>query len=112
MSWHAPCNGRGINSTHMKDTLNNSITMKTTLIHVALFLAASLPGAIAAELAGVTLPASINSLHIFGALAASFVLLTFVSDYSSRTSLVRTARAAQPAAGARLTVKAANPLAA
>lgn len=86
--------------------------MKTILLYVSLFLAASLPGAIAAELAGVSLPASINSLHIFGALVASFVLLTVVSDYSRRPSLVRPSRVAQPAIANIIAIKAANPLAA
>jgi hypothetical protein len=82
--------------------------MKTSLKFLSLFFAASLPGALAVELAGVQLPAGLDSMGAFAAFVMSLVTLMAWGDYSRRmpcTSAVTvTVAVAEP--------KAVHPLAA
>ncbi len=96
-SWHGGCD-------------RARTPMNTTLKLISLVLAASLLSSFSAQLAGVSVPTAINPLHIFGALVAALVLLTFVADYARTTSLA--ALIARRTALAGASVKAANPLAA
>jgi hypothetical protein len=79
--------------------------MNTSLKFFALFFAVALPGTVAAEFAGFSLPASVDSMHVFSAFVVALVLLTVVSDYSVAARTRRTAVTAPLA-------KAAHPLAA
>lgn len=85
--------------------------MKTSLKFLALFLSAALPGAVAAELAGLALPASLGLGPVFGAFVMTLVVLTLCHDYAEpavrRARPARTGAAATPAAE-----KSAHPLAA
>lgn len=78
--------------------------MKATLKFAALFLAAAVPGALAAELAGAHLPASLDSLNLLSAFVATLTVLTLATDYSG----ARFVRTAAPVA----LEKSPNPLAA
>ena len=77
-------------------------------------MAAALPGAFAAELAGVSLPSSLDPLNVFAAFVTTLILLTVVSDYATDktralpASLPRLAAFPKPAA----TEDSAHPLAA
>ncbi len=86
--------------------------MKTSLKFLALFFSAALPGAVAAELAGVNLPDSLGIGPVFGAFVMTLVVLTLFSDYadaagSGERLARRTGTVATPAAE-----KSAHPLAA
>ena len=72
--------------------------MKNSLKILSLFLAASVPSTIAAEFAGLVVPAPFDTLHVFAAYVMTISLLTMVSDYAKpATSLiVRTPQAAKP----------------
>jgi hypothetical protein len=82
--------------------------MKTSLKFVPLFLAVSLPSALAAEFAGMQLPTGLDPLTAFAAFVASVVVMLAWSDYS------RAGRVTIPAtvAAHRSPEKAAHPLAA
>jgi len=86
--------------------------MKTSLKFLALFLSAALPGAVAAELAGLDLPGSLGIGSVFGAFVMTLIVLTVFSDYASAAGsgkrlARRTGTVATPAAE-----KSAHPLAA
>lgn len=81
--------------------------MKTSLKVIALLLAASVPSALAIELAGVELPAGADAGSLFGAFVVALVGLTAFADYARPF--------ASGSAGAtplRVARKAAHPLAA
>lgn len=61
--------------------------MKTILKATALCLAAALPGVLAAETLGLTLPAFLAAGPVFGLLVATLVVLTAVADYAPASSL-------------------------
>ncbi len=80
--------------------------MNTSLKLLSLFATAAVPGALAAELSGLHLPAGIDAFTVFCAFAATWVVTTFVADYGRRPRpLAADAAVAAPA-------KAAHPLAA
>jgi hypothetical protein len=64
--------------------------MKTSLKFLSLFLAASLPGALAAEFAGVALPAGFDATSAFAAFVVSLIILTAHGDYSRRARMLTT----------------------
>ena len=78
--------------------------MKTSLKFTSLFFAVSLPAAMAAEFAGVSLPPAVDPMTAFLALVGSMVVLLAWGDYSRRESRVL--------ARVNATPKAAHPLAA
>lgn len=80
--------------------------MNTSFKLLSLFATAAVPGALAAEISGLTLPAGIDAFTVFCAFAATLVVATFASDYSRRARSLATATAAPAPA------KAAHPLAA
>ena len=85
--------------------------MKTSLKFLALFLSAALPGAVAAELAGLALPAALGLGPVFGAFVMTLVVLTLCHDYADAAgSGERPLRRTGPAAVAA--EKSAHPLAA
>jgi hypothetical protein len=57
--------------------------MKTSLKYLAFFLAVALPGTFAAELAGVSLPASLDPLHAFSAIVVELSVLMLFADYAA-----------------------------
>ena len=61
--------------------------MKKSLKLLSLFLAASVPGTIAAEFAGLPIPAPFDTLHVFAAYVMSLVLLTGVTEYAQPVKL-------------------------
>lgn len=82
--------------------------MKTSLKFLSLFFAACLPGALAVELAGVQLPAGLDSMGAFAAFVMSLITLMAWGDYSRRLPRASTVAVAVPVAEP----KAAHPLAA
>ena len=62
--------------------------MKNSLKILSLVLAASVPSTIAAEFAGLLVPAPIDTLHVFAAYVVTLVLLIVVSDYSKPATLL------------------------
>ncbi len=84
--------------------------MKTSLKFLALFLSAALPGAVAAELAGVALPASLGLGPVFGAFVMTLVVLTLCHDYAEPAE--RRTRPARTGAATPAAEKSAHPLAA
>ena len=74
--------------------------MKTSLKLIALFFAAALPVALAAETAGFDLPAALDPASLIGAFAATLLVLTVLSDYTRtaqrRHYLAAVARATPP----------------
>lgn len=66
--------------------------MKTSLKYLAFFLAVALPGAFAAELAGISLPSSIDPLHAFSAFVVVLSVLMLFADYATIGSVKRTCR--------------------
>jgi len=81
--------------------------MKTTLVHLALFLAVALPVAATADSLGLSLPTAFSPTSLFGALITTFILLTIVADYSRKPRLALRHPVAAPTAQ-----KATHPLAA
>lgn len=81
--------------------------MKTTLTHLALFLAVALPTAATADSLGLSLPTLVSPTNLFGALITTFILLTIVSDYSRKPRLALRHPVAAPTVQ-----KATHPLAA
>ena len=79
--------------------------MKTSLEYSALLFAAAVPVTLAAGLADVSVPATVDTLHVFAAFVGVLVLLIVLRDYSRPKP--RLVPAAQPIAA-----KAAHPLAA
>jgi hypothetical protein len=78
--------------------------MKNPLKFIALFAAAAVPSALAAEIAGINLPPGFDLGSAFVLFVCSAVALIAVTDYT---------RTLQPRAVAKLgTAKAAHPLAA
>lgn len=65
--------------------------MTTSLKITSLVLAAALPAAIALELSGIVLPSLLDSLHLFGGLVTSLVLLTAFTDYRRPVTIRRLA---------------------
>jgi hypothetical protein len=84
--------------------------MKTSLTFLALFLSAALPGAVAAELAGLDLPAAFGVGPAFGAFVMSLVVLTLCHDYADAAE--SGAQPARTAAATPAAEKSAHPLAA
>lgn len=71
--------------------------MKNSLKLVSLIFAVGVPATVAAELAGLVVPAPIDTLHVFAAYVAAVALLTLANDYARPAkSLVRST--ARPAA--------------
>ena len=58
--------------------------MKTSLTFLALLLALALPGEAVAELAGLPVPAVLNSENTLALFTATFVLLILLADYRPR----------------------------
>ena len=85
--------------------------MKTSLKLFCLFSAASVPGLFAAELVGVPLPAGVDAFNAVMVFVVAFVALIAFADYS-RPAPHSAARMALATRHARLTAKAAHPLAA
>jgi len=56
--------------------------MNTSLKVIALLLAASVPSALAIELAGVELPAGADTGSLFGAFVVALIGLTALADYA------------------------------
>lgn len=82
--------------------------MKTLLKITALFLAVSLPFALAAEIAGLPIPLAADPFHLLGAFAVVLVLLTALQDYEpAKRGRALRAGLHSPANG-----RATNPLAA
>ncbi len=81
--------------------------MKTSLKALSLFLAFSVPGALAVEFAGVNLPAGVDATAAFAAFFVTLFALIVVADYSRPG---RSRRALVPATTRR--EKALHPLAA
>lgn len=81
--------------------------MKTTLKFLALFLAAALPTALAADTFGLALPVALEATHLLAAFAATLVVLIAFSDYGRAA-----ARRHYLASLARSTPRATHPLAA
>lgn len=54
---------------------------KTTLSLLAFVFTVSLPAAVAAELAGLSLPAALDSAHVFTAFIMALIGITAVADY-------------------------------
>jgi heme A synthase len=71
--------------------------MKTSLKFLALLFAASVPAAIAAELAGVPLPVTFSLAHAFSAFVITLAALTAVADYARRPKPLVPAAARRPA---------------
>ena len=83
--------------------------MKTSLKFLALCFAASLPISLAAQFAGISLPASVGPTTLFAGFASTLVLLTACSDYSrTHRNVTRAALTACPTDSR----KAEHPLAA
>lgn len=80
--------------------------MHTALKHASLLATVAVPGALAAALSGLALPAGFDAFSVFCGFAATLVVATFASDYGRRS---RTLDSAVTAAAAP---KAAHPLAA
>ena len=80
--------------------------MKTSLKYLAFFLAVALPGAFAAELAGVSLPTSLDPLHAFSAFVVVLSVLVLFADYAG------TGAPAKSRVAARKAEKSNHPLAA
>lgn len=57
--------------------------MKNSLTVLALALIAAAPAAFIIELAGITLPAMVDSAHLFGALMLTFLFKILFADYSA-----------------------------
>lgn len=83
--------------------------MKTFLALLSLVFALAVPGAVAAEAFGVSLPAAIDPAHTFLAFVVSLVAMLAVGDYARRGR--RVALELSVASPARLP-QAAHPLAA
>ncbi len=81
--------------------------MKTSLTFASLFLAASVPSALAVELIGVDLPAGIDATAAFGAFVVSLVALIAFADYTRAAAPLSVKFATRSVA-----TKAAHPLAA
>lgn len=81
--------------------------MKTSLKVIALLLAASVPSALAMELAGVELPAGADTGSLFVAYVVALVGLTAFADYARPV-----AGRSIPATPQRSSRQAAHPLAA
>ena len=58
------------------------IAMKNSLTVLGLILAAAFPAAFIIELAGVHLPAIVDSAHLFGAFMLTFLFKIIVADYA------------------------------
>lgn len=89
--------------------------MKNSLKILSLFLAASVPSTIAAEFAGLVVPAPFDTLHVFAAYVTTISLLTMVSDYAkpATSPVLREPLAAKPGrCPVRPADKATHPLAA
>jgi hypothetical protein len=56
--------------------------MKNSRTVLALLLAAAAPAAFIIELAGTTLPAIVDSAHLFGAFMLTFLLKIISADYA------------------------------
>lgn len=82
--------------------------MKTSLKLLALFAAIALPGAFAAEFAGVSLPSSIDPLHAFSAFVVVLSVLTLFADYATPDNVARR----RPAVARANAKKSNHPLAA
>lgn len=81
--------------------------MKTILKITALFLAFSLPSALAAEIAGWRMPLAADPVNLLGAFATVLVLMTVLQDYGrGRGAASRAQR------HSHTNSRAANPLAA
>jgi hypothetical protein len=65
--------------------------MKTSLKYLAFFFAVALPGTFAAELAGVSLPASLDPLHALSAFVVVLSVLMLFADYGMRDHAAATA---------------------
>lgn len=76
-----------------------ALPMKNSLKLLSLLLAASVPSTIAAEFAGLMVPAPIDTLHVFAAYVIVVAVLTLVSDYTKpvRLSVLHASTAATPA---------------
>ena len=81
--------------------------MKTSLKVIALLLAASVPSALAIELAGVELPAGADTGSLFVAFVVAFISLTAFADYGRPLAV-----GSIHATSRRVSPKAAHPLAA
>ena len=82
--------------------------MKHSLRFLAVFVAASVPAAFAAELAGVALPTTVDPLHMFAAFVMTMVGCTVWADYARKAKSLTAVCSASSAAR----VKVAHPLAA
>lgn len=67
--------------------------MKTSLKIIALFYAVALPGTFAAEFAGLSMPASLDPLHVFSSFVTVLSVLVLFADYATpdRTTAKRCA---------------------
>lgn len=81
--------------------------MKTSLEVLSLVLAASVPSALAAEFAGIDLPAALDATTAFGAFVVSLIALTALADYSRASKPLLATTATH-----RASRRAAHPLAA
>lgn len=61
--------------------------MKNSLTTLALVLAAAAPAAFIIELAGTSLPAIVDSSHLFGAFMLTFLAKILSADYATAAQL-------------------------
>lgn len=80
--------------------------MKTSLNLLSFFFAAALPGAVAAESVGITLPAALDSTTAFLGFVVTLMLVTISSDYARAARVRRVQLVTSPVE------KAVHPLAA
>ncbi len=83
--------------------------MNTSLKILALVFTVALPSALAADFAGLPLPAAFNAAYLFGAFVTTLVVLTALADYARPSRRSFRSSSAQPV---RVATKSTYPLAA
>jgi hypothetical protein len=91
-----------------------AITMKTFLKSLSLFLAASVPSALAVEFVGIDLPAGLDATAAFGAFVVTLVAMIAFTDYTRARAPLTVATVPGTAASSHAGAieKATHPLAA